>query len=521
MNDERDQTAAPLVEALRTYRERQTTAFHTPGHKLGAGAPPDLTEALGERLLSADMGVANGLDDTQESGGLLHAAEDLAAAAWGADRAFFVPNGSSGGLQALVLAVAGPGETIIVPRNAHKSLLAGLILSGAWPVFVEPTIDESWQIAVNVPLERSAAASAAHSDARAGFVTSPSYNGFCADVTGLAAAAHEAGLPLVVDQAWGAHLRFSPALPADAMAAGADAAVVSVHKLLSGLSQASVVLARGGRLDVDRLRTVVAMLRTTSPLVPIYLSIDAARRQMVARGEALWGEALRLAASARVRLAAIPGIAVLGAEAARQPGSVDFDPVRITISAAASGLSGYELERRLRSEQAVAIEAADPHNIVVNVTFGDSPASIDRLVTACAAVAGRAVAAGGGPARAENGVARTPMTAGVEPIVAGHGRPAGIDRDPSSDVAPRYGRQVCSPRDAFFGAAEALPLAACVGRVSAEMVVPDPPGIPVLGPGEEVTAETAAYVARAAARGVLIHGPRDVSLATLRVVARD
>jgi len=492
MTDDRDQAEAPLVEALRAYRERRTAAFHTPGHKLGVGAPPDLVEALGARLLSADMGIANGLDDTQESGGLLHAAEALAAAAWGADRAFFVPNGSSGGLQSLVLAAAGPGEKLIVPRNAHKSLLAGLILSGAWPVFVEPTVDETWQIPVNVPLERFAAAIAAHPDARAVFVTSPSYNGFCADVAGLAAVAHEAGLSLVVDQAWGAHLPFSPALPADAMAAGADAAVTSVHKLLSGLSQASIVLARGERLDGDRLRTMVTMLRTTSPLVPIYLSIDAARRQMVAHGEALWGEALRLADATRDRLAAIPGIAVLRAEAARQPGSVDFDPVRITLSAAAAGLSGYELERRLRAGQAVAVEAADPRNVVVNVTFGDTPASIDRLVAACAAVVAEAAAA-------------------ADTASAG--------RHPASEAAPCYGRQLSSPREAFFAAAEALPLAACVGRVSAEMVVPYPPGIPVLGPGEEVTAETAAYLVRAARRGVLIHGPRDTSLATLRVVA--
>ena len=518
MTDDRDQAEAPLVEALRAYRERRTAAFHTPGHKLGAGAPSDLVEALGQRLLSADMGVANGLDDTQESGGLLHAAEALAAAAWGADRAFFVPNGSSGGLQALVLAAAGPDEKVIVPRNAHKSLLAGLILSGAWPVYVEPTVDEAWQIPVNVPLERYAAAMAAHPDARAVFVTSPSYNGFCADVTGLAAAAHDAGLPLVVDQAWGAHLRFSRALPADAMAAGADAAVTSVHKLLSGLSQASIVLARGKRLDDDRLRTMVTMLRTTSPLVPIYLSIDAARRQMVAGGEALWGEALRLADTARARLAAIPGIAVLGAEAARQPGSVDFDPVRITISAVAAGLSGYELERRLRSEQAVAIEAADPRNIVVNVTFGDSPASIDRLVAACAVVVAEAAAAGGGSAGAVRGVGGGPATAGIGRATV-RGETATVGHEPGGGVAPRYGRQLSSPREAFFASAKALPLAACVGRVSAEMVVPYPPGIPVLGPGEEVTAETAAHVAQAAARGVLIHGPRDGSLATLRVVA--
>jgi arginine decarboxylase len=487
-----DQREAPLVEALRAYRERRTAAFHTPGHKLGVGAPADLTEALGERFLSADMGIANGLDDTQESGGLLLRAEALAARAWGAERAFFVGNGSSGGLQALVMALAGPGDEVIVPRNAHKALLTGLILSGAVPVYVEPTIDPVWQVAVNVPLERFVAALADHPRARAVFVTSPSYNGFCADVPALAAAAHAAGVPLVVDQAWGAHLRFSKALPPDALAAGADAAVISVHKLLSGLSQASLVLARGERVDLDRLRTMVAMLRTTSPLAPIYLSIDAARRQMVEGGEALWGEALSLAADARERLGAVPGVAVLGADDARQPGAVAFDPVRLTLSLAALGLSGYELERRLRVDHALAVEAADERNVVVNITFGDSGATVERLVgavTAVATVAADAVAKSGNEAASATAL-----------------------------QLPLFTRQICSPRDAFFGPAEALSLADCGGRVSAEMVVPYPPGIPVLGPGEEISAETVAYLSAAARRGVLIHGPRDLTLATLRVV---
>ena len=379
-------------------------------------------------------------------------------------------------------------------------------------MFVEPVLDDAWQIAVNVPLARYIVAIEAHPRARAVFVTSPSYNGFCADVPGLAAAAHAAGLPLVVDQAWGAHLRFCGALPIDAMAAGADAAVISVHKLLSGLSQASVVLARGERVDAERLRTMVTMLRTTSPLAPIYVSIDAARRQMVEGGEALWREALRLAALARRRLAAIPGVAVLdwgdaeltaaappsarAAVAAAPPtavapqsGAVDFDPVRLTISAATLGLSGYELERALRTDHAVAIEATDPRNVVANITFADSEASVERLAGAVAAVAARA--------------RRSGKKAAIRPALQ----------------LPLAGRQAISPRKAFFGTREALPLRACAGRVSAEMVVPYPPGIPVLGPGEEISAETIDYLREAAARGILIQGPHDLSLATLEVVA--
>jgi lysine decarboxylase len=483
-------TEVPLVEAMRTYRERHTAAFHTPGHKLGAGAPADLIEALGERVLSTDIAIAGGLDDTQASGGLLRRAEELAAQAWGAECAFFTANGSSGGLQALVMAVAGPGDEVIVPRNAHKALLAGLILSGARPVWVEPVIDETWQIAVNVPLEAYAAAIIAHPRARAVFVTSPSYNGFCADVASLAAAAHDAHMPLVVDQAWGAHLRFSSALPLDAMAADADAAVISVHKLLAALSQASVVLSSGERIDADRLRTMVTMLCTTSPLSSMYLSIDAARRQMVEEGEALWAEALRLAALARRRLSVIPGVAVLDRDEALRPGSVDFDPVRLTISAARLGVSGYELERLLRADHAIAVEAADPHNIVANITFGDSEATVERLVAALEAISSSA------PREAE------------EVVIA------------AAPKLPLFTGLACSPREAFFGPSEALPLRACVGRISAEMVVPYPPGIPVLGPGEEISSETVDYLAEAAARGVFVHGPRDLALTTLLVVSR-
>ena len=482
-------TEAPFVEAMRAYRHGHTTAFHTPGYKLGAGAPADLIEALGERFLSSDVAIAGGLDDTQTSGSVLRRAEALAADAWGAERAFFTANGSSSGLQALVMTLTGLSDEIIVPRNAHKALLAGLILSGARPVWVEPLIDEVWQIAVNVPLERYATAIEAHPRARAVFVTSPSYNGYCADLAGLATLAHAAGMPLVVDQAWGAHLRFSPELPLDAMAAGADAAVISVHKQLAALSGASVVLAGGERIDAERLRTMVTMLCTTSPLSSMYLSIDAARRQMVEDGEALWGAALRLAALARERVSAIPGLSVLDRDEALRPGSVDFDPVRLTISGAGLGLSGYELERLLRSDHAIAVEAADPHNIVANITFGDSEATVDRLVNALETISSRAAAKGAGATTVE------------------------------SPKLPLFTGLACSPREAFFGPSEALPLRACVGRVSAEMVVPYPPGIPVLGPGEEISSETVDYLIEAAARGAYVHGPRDLSLATLLVVS--
>ncbi len=520
MFDRTGQDETPLTDALLEYRASAMAAFHTPGHKLGAGAPADLVEAVGRPMLQADFGVANGLEDTQESSGLLARAEALAAQAWGADIAHFLVNGSTSGVQALVLAVAGPGDTIIVPRNSHKSLLAGLIFSGAHPVYVEPAVHPGWGVAANVPTHRVLAALDAHPDAKAVFVTSPSYNGFCADVEALAERAHAAGMPLIVDQAWGAHLRFCSKLPVDAMAAGADAAVASVHKLLSGLSQASIVLARRGRLDTDRLRAMVRMLQTTSPLAPILASIDSARAQMVADGERLWTAALVLADRARAEIAQIEGMTVLDIGAKTAVAGCDFDPVRLTVSAVALGLTGYELEVRLRIESRVAVEAADPRNVVFNVTFGDSEESIDRLVAALRLVAESAVANIGGrlsvEARAPRPVSPRPTCpAGPAGLVEPPGPPA-----PTSLADPLPVTPVMSPRDAFFATTKTVLLDEAVGEVSGEMVIPYPPGIPVLAPGERITAEVAAYLKEAAARGLSVHGPHDATLATLRVVRR-
>ncbi|MBU2602887.1 MAG: aminotransferase class V-fold PLP-dependent enzyme [Actinobacteria bacterium] len=517
MFDRTAQDETPLTDALLEYRASAMAAFHTPGHKLGAGAPADLVEAVGRRMLEADFGIANGLEDTQESRGLLARAETLAAQAWGADIAHFLVNGSTSGVQALVLAVAGPGDMIIVPRNSHKSLLAGLIFSGAHPVYVEPTVHLGWGVAANVPTRGVLAALDAHPDAKAVFVTSPSYNGFCADVEALAEHAHAAGIPLIVDQAWGAHLRFCSKLPVDAMTAGADASVTSVHKLLSGLSQASIVLACRGRVDTDRLRAMVRMLQTTSPLAPILASIDSARAQMVADGERLWSDALALAARARSEIGQIEGMTVLSAPAKTAAGVCDFDPVRLTVSAAALGLTGYELEMRLRRESKVAVEAADPRNVVLNVTFGDSDESIDRLVAALQLVAESAAADLGERLNAEGRAARPAPPGPADP--AGPAESLGLVV-PTGLVEPLPVTPAMSPRDAFFATTRTVLLDEAVGEVSGEMVIPYPPGIPVLAPGERITAEVAAYLKEAALLGLSVHGPHDTTLATLRVVQR-
>jgi len=484
-----DQEETPYVDAMTAYRRRGYTPFHTPGHKLGRGAPPKLRELVGDECLRVDLAMAGAVEDTRESSGLVHLAEEYAAEAWGAERCHFLVNGSTSGVHALVLTLAGPGETVVVPRNAHKSLLAALIYSGAMPRYLEPEADRGWGIPLNVTPAQVVAALREHPDARAVVVTSPTYNGLAADLPAIGQVVHAAGVPFIVDQAWGPHLRFCPELPVDAMTAGADACVVSTHKLISGLTQSAVLLARGTRLNLARLESMVKMTQSTSPQALMYASIDAARQQMATHGAELWREAIAGAEWAREEIAGIAGLRCLGHEVLEAAGVAEFDPTRLTVSALDLGLSGFELETALR-ERGVAVEAADPLAIILNVTFGDSMDDLRVLVHAL-----RDIAAHTGGREAGEAAARWLRL-----------RP------------PAFTRQVVSPREAFFAPSVALPLAECEGRVSAEIVTPYPPGIPVLGPGEEVAVETVAYLQTASAAHLKVHGPEDLSLRTLRVV---
>jgi lysine decarboxylase len=293
----------------------------------------------------------------------------------------------------------------------------------------------------------------------------------------------------VVDQAWGPHLRFCSRLPLDAMSAGADAMVASTHKLISGLSQSSVLVARGQRLGLRRLESIVKMTQSTSPQALIYASIDAARAQMATQGEELWSRAVDNANWLRARLTPLEGVRVLGEELLAEPGVADLDRTRVTVSACDLGLSGYGLETALRDDYGIAVEAADPLNVLLNVTYGDSRADVARFVAAMTDLAARR-----------------------------HGA-AGIADTTLLSSWPRFTRQVMSPRDAFFARSEAIPVEHTAGRVSAEIVAPYPPGIPIVAPGEEISDEIAAYLGEASARAMHVHGPEDLTLKTLRVVS--
>jgi arginine/lysine/ornithine decarboxylase len=479
----------PLVEALERYQRLGTLPFSCAGHKLGSGADRELVAMLGAELFAADVWL-----DTTTFDRALRQAEALAAEAWGAERSFFLGNGSSSGNHAFLLATLTPGDEVVVARDLHKSLLAALILTGARPVYVAPRLHPELGIAVGVDPDDVAAALDAHPAAKLVALVSPSYFGVAADLGAITRAAHARGVAVYVDEAWGPHFAFHPELPPSAMAAGADGAVTSTHKTLSSLSQSSLLNVRGGRVDPDRVASAVRLTQTTSPLVPLLASVDACRRQMAFEGEALLGRTLRLAAQARQRLGALPGLEVLDAgRLGLDPRRLD--PTKLVIDVAGLGLSGLETERRLRDLYAIAPEGSDLSSVVCFLTIGDTRFSVEQLVGAFAALCAEARLHG-----ADRGRAWAPPR--------------------SSGVAVAPGPQALTPRDAFFAPSRAVPLAAAVGEVAAELVTPYPPGIPVLAPGEVVTADKLAYLADGGAHGMYVCGPADPSLATIRVVAR-
>ena len=485
-----DHRRAPLLDAIRRYQADGVVPFSTPGHKRGAGIDREFGELVGSSFLSLDIPLGGGVDDTHFGGDTLAAAETLAAAAWGADRSFFLVNGSSAGNHAYLLATLRPGDEVVVARDIHKSLLVALILSGAVPVYVAPRLHPILDVGLGVDPDDIASALEHHPRAKLVALVSPSYCGVPSDIAAIAAVTRAHGVPLFVDEAWGPHFGFHPALPPSAMASGADGAVTSTHKVLGALTQSAILNVRGDLVDPRQVKTAVGMVQTTSPSVPILASIDACRRQMALAGTGLLERAAALAEDARRRLRAVPGVDVLGAD---RLGITSYDVTKLVIDVHGLGLTGFELEAILRARFHLQPEMSDLVGCICLVSIGDSAETIDRLVAAVATIG-----------RERSGRS------------ADQGQPL---RSSGAAIAP--GRQALSPREAFFAPAREVPLVDAVGCVSAELVIPYPPGIPVLAPGDIIDMDKVAYLREGAARGMYLSGPIDGRLETIRIVVED
>ncbi len=481
-----DQAQAPILEALLSCRAQKLAPFYAPGHKGGYGVDAELRVRLGAAAFELDLPELPEFDSLHDPQGPIRAAQALAAELYGAAQTWFLVNGSTGGIQAMIQAVCRPGDRLIVPRDAHRSVVAGLILADVLPVYLEPERLAAQGFALGVSPLAVARALRDWPQARGVLLVRPSYYGTCLDLAAIADIVHAHGLPLLVDEAHGAHLGFHPDLPGSALAAGADLVVQSTHKTLGAFSQASMLhLGRGARLEPERLSQALRLLQTTSPNSLLLASLDGARRQLALGGEASLQRTLELAA--QVRTWPLGGLSLLGPE--HLPPGYTLDRTRLCVLLAGVGLNGFEADDWLRQQFGVTAELPTWGQLVFILSAGNTQQHLDRL--------------------------RAGLTALGELKAANPQQGTGSPAEPAQVSAPVLR---LSPRQAYFAPTRTVPLEKAVGQVSAELVCPYPPGIAVVMPGEEVTAEVLACLQALQTNGSLISGAADPLLRTLRVV---
>jgi arginine decarboxylase len=488
MGDGAEQPRAPYLEAIVAYASRGSTRFHVPGHKGGAGADPGLVAAIGHAALSADIPADIEGIDLGPSPTPYQRAEVLAAQAHGAARSWFLTNGATQGNHALALALAPLGAPVVVQRNSHASVVDGLVLSGGHPTYVAPEYDAELGMAHGVLPETLERALASAPEARAAFIVSPTYYGMAADVAGCAEVCHAAGVPLVVDQAWGPHFGFHPQLPASALALGADAVLTSTHKIVGSLTQSAMLHVAGTeRVDPDSVARCVRLVRSTSPSSLLMASLDAARRQLAVHGEALLERTIAASMRVRDQIAAVQGVAVVGADMVGRPGVAAWDPLRVVIDVRGTGCTGYEVASALRDSFDIHVELATHATLVLVLGVDEPVQGLDRFAHDFAQTVRRISREGEAPA-----LVRASGALENEVVVA--------------------------PRDAFLGATEVVRVDDADGRVSAEAIAGYPPGIPALLPGERITGEVIAYLRELRDAGARLHGASDPAFATICVL---
>ncbi len=491
-----DQTKTPYFQALLEYVDSGVLPFHTPGHMQGIGMDRAFREFVGDNICAIDLTPMPGIDDLLQPMESIKEAQALAAEAYGADNTFFLINGSTSGNQCMMMTAANPGDKIAVPRNSHKSMLGGLVMSGAHPIYMQPAVDQEMHMDHTVTPETVRATLEAHPDLVAVYIVSPTYYGVAADLPEIVRIAHEADKLVLVDEAWGPHFKFHPALPISATEAGADLSINSTHKMLSAFSQCAMLHQIGDRVRIDRLKAVLKMFLSTSPNLPMVASLDVARKQMATEGAALLSRTIELATETRRRLNAIDGVYCFGEELQGRPGVFDLDPTKVTVTVTGLGYTGYEASEILRRRYNIQVELADLFNVVALFTIGTTRDAAERFVSAFEEMArdDRPL-----DQYAPSGILEQRLKRGTYHLPA---------------IPPMR----MLPRDAFLADTEFVEFKNSARRICAETISPYPPGIPVISPGEEITEDLIDYLKLEMKAGVRIQGPYDDELKTIRVV---
>lgn len=438
------------------------------------------------------------LDDLHDPTMCIKEAQDLAAKLYGADETLFMINGTTGAIHVMLMGTLNPGDTVLLPRNAHRSVIGGVILAGANPVFIQPEIDDSLGIPMGLSVESVKNAVESHPEAKALLAVYPTYYGVTSDLKKIAEILHENNMLLLVDEAHGPHLKFSDKLPMQALDAGADVVAQSTHKIIGSLTQTSMLHLKGSRVSHERIKKASGLLQSTSPNYLLMASLDIARLQMAEDGKGMVERAISLSEKLRRDINNIEGLWCFSSDYLKgrgTSGAVGLDATKLTVSVKGLGISGVQAEEILRHKYKIQCELSDAYNVLFIISYADTDETAGRLLEAL------------------KGLSATCMedAATVDTPDESKGFP------PFPEIPP----QGISPREAFFSDTSCIPFNEAEGKISGETVLFYPPGIPVLCPGDIVTAEIMEYIRSMQAIGLRVVGPEDTGLDTLRIVRRD
>lgn len=479
-----DQSRAPLWESLFVHAHQGRMSFHMPGHKDGSGAWWPWRAWMGKGLFLTDITELPDVGDLHCPTGPLLEAQRLAAQCFGSREAFFLVNGATAGIHAGLIGCLSPGDKVIVPRHAHRSVFGALVLSGAEPVYVYPDW-HPWGFALGVAPRDYQQALINHPEARAVLVVSPTYEGWAGNIESIVSVCHEEKRVVICDEAHGAHFYFHPDLPTGALRAGADVVVHSPHKVLGALTQGGM-LHLGQEMKDNRVGEALYNLQTTSPSFVLLASLDVARRQMAVCGSLLLSRAIEMARELGEFIGRSTKFSCLGNEAAGEAVG-GRDPLKICLGLTGVGCSGKELAELLRERYGVEVEMAGPGYVLLMITFADGPSRISAL--------------------------KAILAEASKSLSGSHGRlQKFFPPPPPVEVA-------VSPREAFFAPKRVLKLEAATGQIAGETWAPYPPGIPLLNPGEMISPEVVDYIELLKAMGVGFQGPQDREFNSIKVLA--
>lgn len=453
---EKDHRSTPFFTKLKAYADSGTIQHDVPGHKLGQ-IPNDLLDDVGIRMFKLDANAPRGLDNLNRPTGVIKEAAELMADAFLAEKAYFLTGGTTMGILAMIMSTCRAKEKIILPRNVHKSAINALILSGAVPVFVKPYIDEELGIANHMNFVDVEQAILDNPDAKAVFVINPTYFGVTSDLKRIVELAHEKDMLVLVDEAHGSHLPFSDMLPLSSMEAGADMSSCSLHKTVGSLTQSSILIAQGPRVDHIRLRSTINMIQSTSPSSLLLASLDVARKTIYFEGPKHIPLLIQMARKTREEINQIPGLYACDDVYFLNKHADDYDETKIIIKVSGLGISGFDAYKELFDEHKIQLELAETHLVLAVLSIGTKQEDLDALVAALKILSDKYM----------------PMELPkIEP-----------------KITYSYPEAFTRPREAYHAPKKYVPVSQAVDEIAAESIMIYPPGIPIVIPGEIISQE--------------------------------